>query len=440
MQLMQFCEELKAWRCDSLQQAINRENPEHHKKVQEIVPIFQLEANAKQKFKELFKQDPTTSTKILRDLAVYELVTWFKKDFFTWVDRLKCDRCQCDMNGMGNVPPTPEDLQHGASRVEKYVCPQCNDVQRFPRYNSAGKLLETRRGRCGEWSNCFAMILRAFGYLTRHVNDFNDHVWCEYFSETEQRWIHVDPCEGLVDKPKVYDQGWGKKYTRVLATSIFDVQDVTKRYVVDRDALKQRRQRFRLAFEWLNSDLCKDVEILQDICTPELKAKLNDMRLKELVELMFSKSQKLSGEELQGRQSGSLAWRLSRQETSQGYTIRPNEAEINDMKIDISYDINKDSYIRKTSSGQDVISHWSSMTLSNANVFKKEEFDWKMVYLARQESGKEGFLSWELDLSQEKISVKSVELYVTSKCYENGSVFWRITSNANKVLLPTPGK
>ena len=99
------------------------------------------------------------------------------------------------------------------------------------------------------------MILRAFGYLTRHVNDFNDHVWCEYFSETEQRWIHVDPCEGLVDKPKVYDQGWGKKYTRVLATSIFDVQDVTKRYVVDRDALKQRRQRFRLAFEWLNSDL-----------------------------------------------------------------------------------------------------------------------------------------------------------------------------------------
>ena len=284
------------------------------------------------------------------------------------------------------------------------------------------------------------MILRAFGYLTRHVNDFNDHVWCEYFSETEQRWIHVDPCEGLVDKPKVYDQGWGKKYTRVLATSIFDVQDVTKRYVVDRDALKQRRQRFRLAFEWLNSDLCKDVEILQDICTPELKAKLNDMRLKELVELMFSKSQKLSGEELQGRQSGSLAWRLSRQETSQGYTIRPNEAEINDMKIDISYDINKDSYIRKTSSGQDVISHWSSMTLANANVFKKEEFDWKMVYLARQESGKEGFLTWELDLSQEKISVKSVELYVTSKCYENGSVFWRITSNANKVLLPTPGK
>ena len=69
-----------------------------------------------------------------------------------------------------------------------------------------------RQGRCGEWANCFALILRAFGYLTRHVNDFKDHVWCEFFSETEQRWIHVDPCEGLVDKSKVYDHGWGKKY------------------------------------------------------------------------------------------------------------------------------------------------------------------------------------------------------------------------------------
>ena len=69
-----------------------------------------------------------------------------------------------------------------------------------------------RQGRCGEWANCFALILRAFGFLARHVNDFKDHVWCEFFSDSEQRWIHVDPCEGLVDKPRVYDHGWGKKY------------------------------------------------------------------------------------------------------------------------------------------------------------------------------------------------------------------------------------
>ena len=125
-----------------------------------------------------------------------------------------------------------------------------------------------------------------------------------------------------------------------------------------------------------------------------------------------------------------------RPETTQGFTITPNEAEINDLKIDITYDANKDNYVRKTSTSQDVIPHWSSLTLANDNVFRKEEFDWRMVYLARKESGKDGFLSWELDLDQHDVLVSWVELYVTSKCHGYSSVIWRIRSNTNKVLLP----
>ena len=128
--------------------------------------------------------------------------------------------------------PTQAEQMDDASRVELYQCRLCPNSHRFPRYNSPLKLLETRKGRCGEWANCFATILVSFGYLTRFVNDNADHVWCEFYSEAEFRWKHVDPCEGIVDKPKVYDHGWDKKLDYVLAISLWDAQDVTKRYVI----------------------------------------------------------------------------------------------------------------------------------------------------------------------------------------------------------------
>ena len=84
-------------------QFVKRSEQNVKDKVYSLVPIQELEKKAKLRFKELFQEDPKISLKFLRDLAVYELVQWFKNDFFTWVDKLKCDICNVDMmpTGMG---------------------------------------------------------------------------------------------------------------------------------------------------------------------------------------------------------------------------------------------------------------------------------------------------------------------------------------------------
>jgi peptide-N4-(N-acetyl-beta-glucosaminyl)asparagine amidase len=113
------------------------------------------------------------------------LMRWFKKDFFKWTNKPSCPNPSCGRGGpfqepIGMLAPSTEEREHGwASRVEGYKCKECSTVHRFPRYNNPAVLLQTRKGRCGEWANCFTLICRAAGFEARHVTDWTDHVWTE---------------------------------------------------------------------------------------------------------------------------------------------------------------------------------------------------------------------------------------------------------------------
>ncbi len=170
---------------------------------------------------------------------------------------------------VGYIGPSEGEQLGNASRTELYRCRSCSAFTRFPRYNKALWVTQTRRGRCGEYSMLLYRMLRSLGYdKIRWVVDWADHVWVEVLlgdnvggkSATEEigRWVHLDPCEAAVDNPLLYSS-WGKNQTYLMAfydpyariTSTGDgkdtkiqqlVEDVTLRYTNDEiDVITERR-------------------------------------------------------------------------------------------------------------------------------------------------------------------------------------------------------
>ncbi|AET40921.1 peptide-N4-(N-acetyl-beta-glucosaminyl)asparagine amidase Ecym_7068 [Eremothecium cymbalariae DBVPG len=253
----------------------------------------------------------STASEDYEDRLVKELLRYFKEDFFTWCDRPKCTVCDSVefQRAVGQGMPNQDEAQYECGVVELYHCDKCGGVTRFPRYNDPIKLLETRTGRCGEWCNLFTLVLKSFGIETRYIWNKEDHVWCEVYSNYLKRWVHVDSCEKSFDEPFIYSINWNKSMSYVIAFSCDSVKDVSNRYILKNQLVRDQ----------INED---DLHFLLDYMTKTFRKSLSDEYVYLLscrdeledIELLKTGLPSSTTSAAVGRESGSTQWKKQRGE------------------------------------------------------------------------------------------------------------------------------
>ncbi|KAI2528625.1 N-glycanase 1 [Homo sapiens] len=407
----------------NIQHVLVYENPALQEKALACIPVQELKRKSQEKLSRARKLDKGINISD-EDFLLLELLHWFKEEFFHWVNNVLCSKCGGQTRSRDrSLLPSDDELKWGAKEVEDHYCDACQFSNRFPRVTAHIKP-KTDHVK-GDWKNIFK------DFKETEIN--TDHVWTEVYSPSQQRWLHCDACEDVCDKPLLYEIGWGKKLSYVIAFSKDEVVDVTWRYSCKHEEVIARRTKVK---EALLRDTINGLNKQRQLFLSENRRKeLLQRIIVELVEFISPKTPKPG--ELGGRISGSVAWRVARGEMGlqrKETLFIPCENEKISKQLHLCYNIVKDRYVRVSNNNQ-TISGWENGVWKMESIFRKVETDWHMVYLARKEGSSFAYISWKFECGSVGLKVDSISIRTSSQTFQTGTVEWKLRSDTAQVEL-----
>jgi len=229
----------------------------------------------------------------------------------------------------------------------------------------------------------------------------------------------------------MYEYGWKRKLDYVIAFSKDDIQDVTWRYSNKHKELLRRR------------NLCSEDELISALMSLRKKrqADASSARKKFLTLRTFAELSELlivrepTENELKGRSSGSLSWRLERGETNVAnfYVFNLTAEEKLAKQFNVRYSSAKNVFERLVDSGViETATDWKDWIYQSENIFRKVEHDHKMAYLSRSEDSTGGMMQLKFDFGS--FTIKSIDLKFETKTFESGNIALELLDSDDKIV------
>jgi len=325
----------------------------------------------------------------LRDALAIQLMDWFKNKFFKW------------FKAPENSQPLPGGFDRmTGDRIENYRLPN-GSTYSFQRFNNPLDLIkpENRQGRCGEWANAFCFLATVMGFEARYICAlYEDHVWVEIFSQKLDRWVHFDPCENSYDKPLLYELGWKKKLSFVVAAQYDLITDVSRKYSIDHEKLVLNQYSSPVTPEQMK-EATKNINILLKNKLNLPASRVNELKRRRKIELAaFEVTGKLDKSQLSrgnftGRQNADSEWIKARGEggnISGPEVVKKSDSNIMEIENSFKYFASKDEIVIDDKKFNNLLTNAAYI---NLNMFKKTETDWNKTYICRKEFTDFGYFS-----------------------------------------------
>ncbi|XP_072013521.1 uncharacterized protein [Amphiura filiformis] len=108
------------------------------------------------------------------------------------------------------------------------------------------------------------------------------------------------------------------------------------------------------------------------------------------------------------------------------YIFQLSEREKTNKLFNLQFNVASNKYIR-VSDGDWEIEGWDTAVYESKNMFRKEEHDWQMVYLSRQERKSLGSIEWRFDFSNDTgLVADHVRIKAMSTTFHTGKISWTL--------------